>query len=243
MVLKFNVTGARRKALVDEIASIDGSSKQYLGVPSCAYQVGDFHISKDGVVTADEAKLRDILETLKAAGFEPIEEAFEAPEAAQVPEKEEAPGKEPDQETDPAESEQAGLAFEIPLDGFDDNALQNLDNLIKAKGGLIRKALGVEELPVMVGEQVIRFPWYTATPEPDEINACSLLITRLCELARNQQRISAKEKEVENEKYAFRCFLLRLGFIGDEFKKQRKILLSRLLGSSAFKSGGPRSEA
>ena len=61
MELNFNVTGARRKDLVDEIAAIDGSSKEYLGVPSCAYRVGDFHISKDGVVTADDAKLMDIL--------------------------------------------------------------------------------------------------------------------------------------------------------------------------------------
>lgn len=72
MELNFNVTGVRRKELVDEIAAIDGSSKEYLGVPSCAYRVGDFHISKDGVVTADDAKLMDILETLKLAGFEPV---------------------------------------------------------------------------------------------------------------------------------------------------------------------------
>ena len=46
-------------------------------------------------------------------------------------------------------------------------------------------------------------------------------------------------EKTENEKYAFRCFLLRLGFIGTEYKKQRKILLSRLNGSSAFKVGKP----
>ena len=41
---------------------------------------------------------------------------------------------------------------------------------------------------------------------------------------------------MDNEKYAFRCFLLRLGFIGNEFKQSRKILLSNLDGSSAFKT-------
>ena len=71
MELNFNVTGAKRKELVSEIARIDGSKKEYLGVPSCAYRVGDFHISKDGVVSADEGKLTDILETLMVAGFEP----------------------------------------------------------------------------------------------------------------------------------------------------------------------------
>ena len=55
-------------------------------------------------------------------------------------------------------------------------------------------------------------------------------------MAKTQKRINAKEKEVDNEKYAFRCFLLRLGFIGDEFKAERKILLRNLTGSSAFKN-------
>ena len=39
-----------------------------------------------------------------------------------------------------------------------------------------------------------------------------------------------------NEKYAFRCFLLRLNMNGKEYKKDRAILLSRLSGSSAFKN-------
>ena len=49
--------------------------------------------------------------------------------------------------------------------------------------------------------------------------------------------MKAKEKIVDNEKYAFRCFLLRLGFIGTEYKTERKILLRNLSGSSAFKAG------
>ena len=56
-------------------------------------------------------------------------------------------------------------------------------------------------------------------------------------MSKNQKRVNATEKEVENEKYAFRCFLLRLGFIGEVYKKERKILLRNLNGSSAFKGG------
>lgn len=55
-------------------------------------------------------------------------------------------------------------------------------------------------------------------------------------MARNQKRVTAKERDTDNDKYAFRCFLLRLGFIGPEFKQERKILLRNLTGSSAFKS-------
>ena len=59
-------------------------------------------------------------------------------------------------------------------------------------------------------------------------------------MAKNQKRITAKPKENENEKYAFRCFLLRLGFIGDEYKTDRKVLLANLDGSSAFKAGAKK---
>ncbi|MDD7450824.1 MAG: hypothetical protein PUK76_07235 [Treponema sp.] len=68
-------------------------------------------------------------------------------------------------------------------------------------------------------------------------------ITALCEMSINQKRINATEKDVDNEKYAFRCFLLRLGFIGEEYKAERKILLKNLSGSSAFKCGKAKEAA
>ena len=238
MELNFNVTGARRKELVDEIAAIDGSPKEYLGVPSCAYRVGDFHISKGGTVTADDAKLMDILETLKLAGFEPVNmpDVFaQEADSAEV-------NEEPSADEEAPQGGTTALTIEMPLDGFDEISLGNLNNLIKAKGILIKKALGIDELPIKVGAHTMKFPWFTEMPEPDEVNAFSLLITKLCEHAKNQKRINSKEKEVENEKYAFRCFLLRLGFIGTKYKLQRKILLRSLEGSSAFKAGRPSAE-
>ena len=251
MELNFNVTGAKRKELVSEIARIDGSKKEYLGVPSCAYRVGDFHISKDGVVSADEGKLTDILETLMVAGFEPagqtkeeaeeesVEEATDKPQEARHREEKEEPSDEPTEESIPSQNEGEALTIEIPLAGFDENALANLDNLIKSKGWLIKKALGIEELPIKVGEASMKFPWFKKMPDSDERQAFTDFIGKLAEHSKKQKRISSKVKKTENEKYAFRCFLLRLGFIGTEYKKQRKILLSRLNGSSAFKGGKP----
>ena len=239
MELNFNVTGAKRKELVSEIARIDGSKKEYLGVPSCAYRVGDFHISKDGVGSADEGKLTDILETLMVAGFEPAgqtkEEGKDEPQEAHS----EAEKNEPTEKPMPSQNKGEALTIEIPLAGFDENALANLDNLIKSKGWLIKKALGIEELPIKVGEASMKFPWFKKMPDSDECQAFTDFIGKLAEHSKKQKRISSKVKKTENEKYAFRCFLLRLGFIGTEYKKQRKILLSRLNGSSAFKVGKP----
>ena len=80
------------------------------------------------------------------------------------------------------------------------------------------------------------FPWFKDLT-PDEVQTYTKFISALCKMSVTQKRVTAKAKEVENEKYSFRCFLLRLGFIGDEFKADRKILLSKLDGSAAFKCG------
>jgi len=46
-------------------------------------------------------------------------------------------------------------------------------------------------------------------------------------------RIATIEQTVENEKYTFRRFLLKLGF-GDDYKTVRKVHLTRLDGDSAW---------
>ncbi|XBG77574.1 hypothetical protein V4S31_12060 [Enterococcus cecorum] len=97
--------------------------------------------------------------------------------------------------------------------------------------------MGIPATPIEIGEDRISFPWFGEGLDADEVKAYSHFIAALCEMSRNQKRINATEKAVDNEKYAFRCFLLRLGFIGNEYKTERKILLRNLSGSSAFKGG------
>ena len=128
----------------------------------------------------------------------------------------------------------------MPRSLFTDGSLENLKAIVAAKGNLIKKALGTEELPIEVTDTKVSFPWFVGTPTPEELKAYDTFICKLCEMARNAKRVNAKEKDTDNEKYAFRCFLLRLGFIGAEFKTERKILLRNLTGSSAFRSGQPK---
>lgn len=95
-----------------------------------------------------------------------------------------------------------------------------------------------------VGPDTVSFPWFEGRDlDADEAKTYTHLIAALCDMARNQKRITAKEKVTDNDKYAFRCFLLRLGFIGAEFKDERKILLRNLSGNSAFKSGSGKEAA
>jgi hypothetical protein len=63
------------------------------------------------------------------------------------------------------------------------------------------------------------------------------LVTALGEMAKKQQRVLATDKPVDNEKYAFRCFLLRRGFIGEEYAAARAILLRNSSGDGSHKGG------
>ena len=95
----------------------------------------------------------------------------------------------------------------------------------------------MDKLPIEVTDSAVKFPWFSECGA-DERKAYTHFISALCDLAANAKRVTAKEKETDNDKYAFRCFLLRLGFIGAEYKAERKILLRNLTGSSAFRLGG-----
>ena len=224
MTIKYNRTGADRKPLIAAIACITGAEAKYLGAPSFAYQVDYFTIDRNGTITfddrADSEEIESLIERLASMGFE-----------AEPVERETSTGAEP-----PAAHD--GLTIQMPADSFTPEALNNLHSLIAAKGRLIRKALGVDLLPVQVEADAVSFPWFSGEATAEEVKAYTHLIAALCDMARNQKRITAREKDTDNDKYAFRCFLLRLGFIGAEYKEERKILLRNLTGSSAFKSGG-----
>lgn len=222
-----------RKPLVKSISEFTGADAVYMRTPTYAYQIDYFTVTREGNLEfddrADSEEIEGLIEFLAERGFiaevadtEPVETANEVPAAA-----------------DSAEhSETVGLTVEVPLEG---TAVGNLTKLLEAKGRLIRRALAVDSLPIEVTDSTVKFPWF-ADCGADDCKAYAHFISALCELAANAKRVTAKEKETDNDKYAFRCFLLRLGFIGSEYKTERKILLRNLTGSSAFKNGGVSNE-
>jgi exonuclease SbcC len=107
----------------------------------------------------------------------------------------------------------------------------------KIKGDLIKKAIGTDKLPINTPEETIGFPWFPLKGDVDEVEHHEKFIEALCRMAINQKRVTAKAVKSENEKYDFRCFLLRLGFIGDEHRAFRRYYLRNLSGNTAFKKG------
>ena len=223
MVLHFNVKGESRKAMVTAIEKEIGGKARYLGVPSCAYELGSYTVGRNG--------------ELEFGDFDDIDEVAPIVDACVM-----ATGITPaewEENKDAEETETEGameLTVTIP---FTKVNVGNLTSLLEAKGSLIKDALGITDLRFEMNEDSVSFPWFSKV-EPEEAMTYTKFITAICEMTMKQKRITAKPKENENEKYAFRCFLLRLGFIGDEYKADRKLLLSKLNGSSAFKSGAKK---
>ena len=167
-----------------------------------------------------EEERHTVLSNLQAAGF--------LPELAEEP------------ADIPVQPEPDRLTIQMPLEGWSPEKLDNLGKLVASKATLLKHALGADEtneLPVALKQDTIDFPWFKIDATPEEITAYMQLITKLCDMAKQQQRVLATDKPVDNEKYAFRCFLLRLGFIGNEYAESRKILLQNLSGNGSWKSG------
>lgn len=134
-----------------------------------------------------------------------------------------------------AEDEPVALTISMPRDFFTEQSMNNLLQLIANKETLLKHALNTESLAVNeCGETV---------EKDGDGDAYAKFITMLCEFAKNLQRVANKPDTSDNEKYAFRCFLLRLGMIGADYKAARKVLLRNLTGSSAFRHGKPEGGA
>ena len=245
METRYNVTGEKRKEMVEVISGVVGMRAVYMRMPTCAYAISNITVSRDGTLAWDERTdsrtIEKVKEALAAAGFTAEETEETAQEAGTEEETAEPENHAEEPETVPQGAD-LGLTVAMPRESFTDAALENLRKLVDAKGSLIKKALAVDSLPIETDGEKVSFPWFAEGQDSESVKAYTHFITALCDMARNQKRITAKEKPADNEKYAFRCFLLRLGFIGAEYKVERKILLKNLSGSSAFKNGEPKSE-
>ena len=255
MRINYNLSGAARKALVTAIAEELNLSVHYKGAPTFAYEVGGHQIDKAGTLegadnhglVADLLGLHDFKAEREEYDTMPLDEESN-PDDVSIPETAALGGRVSpyhDEQEPPTYAQPEGndIVIEVPLTGFTPDKLDNLIKLVKAKENLLRTALGAEDLPIQQTADALRFPWFTledsAPDNGDKVKAYTMLVEKLCVAAVQQKRVTAKEKAVENEKFAFRVFLIRLGFVGQDFRVARKILLKNLAGNSAFKNGAP----
>ena len=215
--IRFTLESKQRPKLAQEIGNLLGTAPHYERVPSCAYDIAGYRLDKEGVLHIPEGAeetTKDLILQLRERGFQDDAEITE-----EVP------------------VQQDKLTIVIPGESLTDTALENLQKITANKQTLFQCAFQTDSTEIEITDEKIKIIWFSYTTDSDEIAAYTQFISRLCDMARDAKRISSKPTETDNDKYAFRCFLLRLGFIGKEYKTARKILLRNLTGNLAFRYG------
>lgn len=175
MTITINAQGAERKRLVQTISDWLGVPAKYCGVPTFNYEVDFFTIDRNGSLSFDDRADSEVIERLLQHIYD---EGFAIDQS----------------HSDDDEDEPCAVCVSMPKSLFTDSNLENLNALIASKGGLIKKALGVSDLPLEVTDTKVSFPWFPMMPTPDEMQVYDIFICKLCEMARTQKRVAATEK-------------------------------------------------
>ena len=183
--IKFNLQPKQRPKLADEIAAALHTLPCYQKVPSLSYKIGDCTLERDGTLripdTVDSETIDRLLNHLQEKGF-----------------------------TGEMEQTEDRLIITVPKDTFTEQALSNLQKMVDNKEALFSKAFVKENLTLVIDVDNVCFDWFQFTANPDEVSAYTEFVSRLCDLARKVKWVIPTATEYDNDKYAFRCFLLRL---------------------------------
>ena len=243
--MKIQSITADRKQLVNALEMYLGIKPMYKGAPTFHYQVGDYTVMKDGSIEVEDDKADiTLLRTLSTEGL--LDNSWdEDREVIEI--------KLPyDGHTG---NSLVNLTFMVAsrsklinksircLDGFCIN-----ERFIEA---LLETAPATTEDFMKVVEEIdanstnagleftsdgIVFAGFPATEEPELIKAFMDLATLMNRMSLEQKRVQVASIETDNEKYAFRTWLLRLGMKGEAYKTTRKCLLENLAGNCAFRT-------
>ena len=210
MTIEFHLTGETRKTLVNTISEILEIPAEYQYMPTCAYKIGEcYTVTKEGNLE--------------------ISDSADSKETEHLTEELKKRGYDI-----PTENR---LMIQMPADFFDEHTLGNLQQICENKAALFQAAFQTDSLDIISSDEKVEFPWFTVEQDGDADAYCTF-ISMLCEFAKNQGRINRKPDTSDNPKYTMRCFLIRLGMVGAEFKAARKVILRHLSGNSAFRKVG-----
>jgi hypothetical protein len=245
MKAHFNLPKKDRRELVRTLGKIMGQEEVYQGAPSFAFTVGGYVIDRTGTIDfggEDRNIVFGLLSQLFKEGFVYEGDVEDVPaESGDVP----ADGDTGQCGTAP-DGDNGKLSILMPLFGFMGYAQDNLEKLVTAKAWILKKMAGTDALPIERDERNLRFPWFKPDATAVEIDAYSSLIVGMCETARTKKRVTSAERQLQdgdNEKFKARCFLLSIGFIGDQYKQARKVLLSPFSGNGSHRAGSGKKVA
>ena len=243
-----------RKQLIKELQMKFETKAKYLGVPSCAYEIkiqeATYTIDTKGRILAEngeEIQLKKLLNEsleVEAASSENMNYELKLPMEGHTA------------KTlrnlinmiyakQPLIIKALGLKNEI----FTETFVEIINETSTETLGDFKSLLNLSENYSNQG-MVFNFDENTlslkAELASEKLEASINLLALINKNALVKNYASYKGKPTTNEKYTFRTWLLRLGMVGDEYKKTRKDLLKNLSGNGAFKSqnkAGEKDEA
>ena len=163
------------------------------------------------------------------------DETDDAPEVSEnLPNDENDTEKKPEVSAVRSDDAPDGTAEDVP-------AAEAADN--KLTVSIPRKTLtddALERLKLIVSNKEMLFiPWFTLTGVDGEAAAYAQFITALCQMASEQTRILDKPYDGDNDRFAMRIFMVRLGMKGAAFALARKLMMKHLTGNSGWRYGAP----
>ena len=260
-MLKFEMNIADRKTLANRMEELTGIHPYYTRAPLYAYDIGNYTIDRDGNLlvepeNADAELLTTLLNEGLIRGGESIESTDDQPEAEDQPD--EVPL---DLELAFPTSQHNGVSlrnlvnliysrgrliskatgghFHVDTDLVetlrDDSCTYTVANFIEALKSYEAQC-GTAMEGLVITEEKVSFTGFPTASDYDHLTAFGHLAILMNQQAISQKRIQAKDVNDENEKYALRTWLLRLGMNGPDFKETRKILMENLSGHAAFRT-------
>ena len=121
--------------------------------------------------------------------------------------------------------------------------VMNAYTILDARRELVEMALGLREEVQLVVDQDLAFSLPLDAFSIPAIEACACLLVQVCAMAASTRKARMKPCNMSNPKYQMRSWLLRLGFIGDQFARPRQTLLEHLDGNAAFFDDAGRQKA
>jgi hypothetical protein len=243
------VIGQERKAIAALISEITGEPVIYAGVPSFAYKVGGWSLGKSGIILSPQTNitevstLRAVIDVLKTAGLTAEGDATLILSAEAhtggtlrnlcnlISSKGKLLAKALGRDNEAIPQTLVEDLNNTPIDTVED-FMRVYNSGLEAGRYVNSGDIWLDHLPNEIG-----LCFFNATLNADEVFAYITLAQKLNEMAITQKHTSSRQKSTENEAYTMRCYLLRLGFIGDEYKTSRKLLLSKLNGNRAYSGG------
>lgn len=233
-----------RKEIAKILSDHFGVEAKYMGTPSFAYQITiaegvTYTIDREGKITNSEGIELEIESILKCRAPEEFKE-FSLPMDGHS-------GVTLRNLINLISSKQSIIkkVFNFNADIVNEEFIENINNerLVTIEDFKSKvQSIGIEKTPGIKFDFEKKNIYFDFIRTFEDTDAAIQFAKALNESAKRLKQSSPKATETDNEKFTFRTFLVRLGFVGDDYKKAREVLLKNLEGNGAFRKGKPETE-